>query len=58
VTPRTDQFRVGVCQSLQSDRLPLAELDIFIMPAAFPVFFRNLSMLFFRGADHSGLIEQ
>ena len=54
----SDQFRVGVVQSLQEAKLPFAEAEILITPGAVPVFFKNLSMLFFKGVDHSGRMEQ
>jgi hypothetical protein len=50
--------RVGVCQSLQSAKLPAALPDILIAPGSLPVLSRNFLMFCCKGAVHSGLMAQ
>jgi hypothetical protein len=49
---------VGVVQSIQSDRRPEAELEMWNEPGAFPVFVRYFWMFWVSGVFHSGRIAQ
>ncbi len=53
-----ESLRVGVCQSLHSDKLPCALDEILIAPGALPVFSKNFWMFCCRGVLHSGLLAQ
>lgn len=55
---RTLQFSAGVVQSIQPGKLPMALGEILMMPGSLPVLVKNLRILLFKGAAHSGLVEQ
>src|SRR5262245_60730266 len=52
------QLSVGVVQSLQSARFPVALAAAEMLPVLVPVFFRNLRMFCFNGSVHSGRCAQ
>src|SRR5262249_32949635 len=54
----SDQLSAGVVQSRQVARSPDCDENALMVPAAFPVFFKNRSTAFLNGVCHSGRTEQ
>jgi hypothetical protein len=50
--------RIGVCQSLHSDRLPAFLLEILSVPAALPVFSKNTAARLNRHGQRDALVER